>query len=353
MKILVTGAGGFIGAWLVERLHLRGCEKVRAGIRTWSSAARVGRFPVEIVLCDVLDVAQVDKAIAGMDAVVHCAYGPRNVNVQGTRNLLDASLRHGVRRFVHLSTIEVYGTTEGSINESSPLTHTGSEYGDSKIEAEDACREYGAKGLPVVILRPTVVYGPFASLWVVKFAERITSGNWASFRQYGEGLCNLVYIEDLIDAVLLSLESPRACGEAFNINGPEVITWNEYFSHLGDALGVPRLREISPARSRIRSSMTTPVRLLARYLMKHHSEALTGMYRSSPFMRSLMKRTEGSLKTIPSPDELAVFGRRCAYPIAKAGSLLGYRPAYSVKAGVAMSARWLGHETLHTLEAKC
>ena len=107
--ILVTGAGGFLGGRVCEILDGGGVASVRAGVRRWSSAARVGRLPVEIVTCDVRDLVQVERAVAGATAVVHCAVGDRAVTVDGTRNVLEASARHGVKRVVHISTIAVYG----------------------------------------------------------------------------------------------------------------------------------------------------------------------------------------------------------------------------------------------------
>jgi uncharacterized protein YbjT (DUF2867 family) len=82
--ILVTGAGGFIGGRTVEILHRLGDTEVRAGVRRWSGAARIGRFPVDIVHCDILQPDSIARAVEGVDAVVHCAVGDREVTVRGT-----------------------------------------------------------------------------------------------------------------------------------------------------------------------------------------------------------------------------------------------------------------------------
>ena len=92
---LVTGAGGFIGGWLAETLCLAGNCEVRAGIRSWPGAVRLSRFPIHIVLCNVLDKEQLAQAMAGVTHVVHCAVGPGAVITEGTRNVLDASLQSG------------------------------------------------------------------------------------------------------------------------------------------------------------------------------------------------------------------------------------------------------------------
>ena len=94
-SVLVTGAGGFIGGRVVEALHLTGGTRVRAGVRRWASAARIGRFPVELAHCDVMESDSLANALTGVSAVVHCAVGDREVTVEGTRNLLEAARRAG------------------------------------------------------------------------------------------------------------------------------------------------------------------------------------------------------------------------------------------------------------------
>src|SRR5215510_9578874 len=97
-KVLVTGAGGFIGGRAVEVLHATGHWQVVGGVRRWSSAARIGRFPVEITLCNVTSPASVRAAMAGVSHVVHCAVGGREVTVEGTRTVLEAARAAGVQR---------------------------------------------------------------------------------------------------------------------------------------------------------------------------------------------------------------------------------------------------------------
>jgi nucleoside-diphosphate-sugar epimerase len=346
MKVLVTGAGGFIGGWVVESLYLTGFGQVRATVRRWASAARIGRFPVEIVLCDVLNRRQTEHAVDGVDAVVHCAFGAREVNVEGTENLLNASLRSGVRRFVHLSTVDVYGGAEGNLDETFPFRYTGGEYGDSKIDAENLCLTYSGKGLPLVVLRPTIVYGPYCKLWITKFAERLQSGKWGIFTGLEGGLCNLVYITDLIKAIVLSLKADKAVGQAFNINGSEVISWNEYFRRLNRALELPPLREIRVGTSKVNATLMLPLRTTARYVLKHYGDWITALYQRFDVAKKVARGTERSLRTTPTPDELKMFGLRARYNISKAESLLGYEPVVGVDAGLEMSACWLRHESL-------
>ena len=117
-RILVTGASGFIGGRVVEKLVRDRGARVRALVRDVAGAARIARFPVELVRGDVTDPPSVRAAASGCQAIIHCAYGNRGsaterhaVNVAGTRNVLDAAVAAQVDRVVHLSTLVVYGLT--------------------------------------------------------------------------------------------------------------------------------------------------------------------------------------------------------------------------------------------------
>jgi nucleoside-diphosphate-sugar epimerase len=344
--ILITGAGGFIGGWLTETLYLSGSTNVRAGIRRWSSAARLGRLPVEIVLCDVMDEEQVGQAMAGVTCVIHCAVGGRNVIIQGTKNMLDLALELEVRRFVHLSTTEVYGNVSGEIDEMCPYQYTGQTYGDSKIEAEKLCWEYYEKGLPVTVIRPSIVYGPFSRDWTVGIARKLQSGNWGIFKGYGEGICNLVYVADLVSGILLAARHKRAVGEAFNLNGPEMITWNQYFQRFNAALGFPELNVINPIASKLRATIMDPVRSLAKFALDHIEGPVRQAYRRSREAREVIQYAEKSIRTTPRLAELNLYNRDALYLTSKAQDMLGYDPKFEIGTGLQMSVRWLDHHRL-------
>jgi nucleoside-diphosphate-sugar epimerase len=345
-SILVTGAGGFIGGWVAEALYLRGDMHVRAGVRRWSSAARIGRFPMDIVLCDVLRRDQVDEALRGVDYVIHCAIGNREVNTKGTENLLAAALEHGVRRFVHLSTRDVYGNIEGSIKETSEFRDVGSEYADSKIEAEKLCWAYRDRGVPVVVLRPTIVYGPYCKVWIVKFAERLRTGDWGVFKDIGEGTCNLVYVLDIVRLILSVLENENAVGQAFNVTGPETISWNEYFRRVNERLGLPPLRVINPRQARLNSIVATPFKVGLKWLVGRFRPTIALAYKKSLLFRNIARRAETSLNVRPGGPELALYQRKVDYDISKAKEILGFVPRYGIDQGLDLSVGWMRHEYL-------
>lgn len=344
--ILVTGAGGFIGGWLAETLHLRGRAKVRAGIRSWMSAARLARFPMDIVLCDVMDPQQINRALDGVTCVIHCAYGPREVTVQGTQNMLDAALRSRVRRFVHVSTCDVYGYARGEIDEMFPLQDAGTDYSVSKIEAEKLCWVYHDQGLPVTVIRPPIVYGPFCRTWTIELATRLQSGRWGLLKGYGEGTCNLLYIADLVAGVLLAARHPGAVGEAFNLNGPEAMTWNQYWRKFNLALGLPELRERDVLESRQRAALMQPIRVGGKFALKHGQAILKQISQRSSLVNRWLRSTERAIKMTPSPVELRLFNRQAYYAATKAQRLLGYQPRFDLDRGLELTVDWLAHAGL-------
>ena len=344
-KILVTGAAGFVGAWVVESFLNSGIP-VRAGIRSWNSAVRLARRPAEIVQCDVLSDAQLRSAMEGCDAVVHCAVGNEAVTVTGTRNVLGAAHELGLHRVVHISSVGVYGNSDGVIDENSALAAHGNTYAKQKIAAERICEQFIADGAPVVIIRPSIIYGPFSYTWTVSFANRLWSGRWGTFGRAGEGKCNLVYVTDVVQAIFHALHSENAPGEAFNVNGNEIITWNDYFVRFNQALGRPPLSQQNTWPIAVKSRMLAPVRELGRFALTRCNNTLMKLHAKSSLAAKYMKVTESSLKLTPTSDQLKLYGLDVVYSIEKARNWLSYEPQVTVSRGLEFGVDWLRHQGL-------
>lgn len=344
-RIVVTGAGGFIGGRVVEAiLQNPSLGDVVPLVRRWSTVARIGRYPVEAVQADLLDAGRLREAVRGADVVVHCAVGNRRATVEGTRNLLEVARAAGVRRFVHISTIDVYGRAEGVVDEDHPHARTGREYGDSKIEAEELCMAAATRDFEVVILRPTIVYGPFSDLWTLEFAQRLRDGAWTLPREACQGTCNLVYVDDLVRCILRAVEAPGVSGRAYNVNGPDRVTWQEYVEALNRALEYPELSPPPAASSRVRSTVVQPLRRLIKAIFVRFQGPVLALYKRSRWARRLMKGVQGSLQRVPSPAEYDLYGRVVEFPTRRAELELGYVPQVGMAEGVARSAAWLRHE---------
>lgn len=341
--IFVTGASGFIGGWIVETLHLNGKIDVKPGIRSWTSATRLARLPIEISLCDVMKKKQIHSAIEGSSIILHLATGTPEVIVQGTRNMLEAALSKGVKRFVFLSSTAVYGLTSGKIDETAPYQSMGWDYADAKIEAEKLCWDFYQKGLPMTVIRPPIVYGPFSYDWVVRFAEKLVSGNWGLFGEYGEGICNLLYVSDAVSGIIKAATNERAIGETFNLNGPETTTWNEYSDKMNDALGLPELKLINPSRSKSKAIVMGSAKSLAKLTLNYFEKPIKKLYERSRQARYLMKYVESSIKTTASLSELRSYNRRGIILTSKAKDMIDFNPVYDIDSGVQFSVKWLKH----------
>jgi nucleoside-diphosphate-sugar epimerase len=339
--VFVTGASGFIGGHVVETLHLTGRRPVRAGFRQWASCARLGRFPLDLQQVDLLDPASIERALAGADAIVHCAQGSRDVIVEGTRNVLDAARRLGIGRVVHLSSCVVYGLAAGDVDESRPLQYTGDPYTDAKIDAEKACQDAVRRGVPVVVLRPPLVYGPWGADWTIKMTRRVIQGMWGPSERHGDGRCNLVYVEDLMRAVLCAMDSDAGVGEAFNVNGPEAITWSDYFRRIRAGLGLPDVRPVPSWRARLKVGVMAPTAAFGSWVRAHHMDTVRAVAARFEPARRAMKLAERLIRGTPSPEEFALFDREVVYRTHKASTVLGWTPRITVDEGLKMTNAWV------------
>jgi predicted dehydrogenase/nucleoside-diphosphate-sugar epimerase len=262
-RVLITGASGFIGCRLAETLAAQGCE-LRAMVRKPANAARLARLDVDMVQVDLRDRDQVRAAMRDCDAVVHCAVGTdywssravADVTVGGTRNVVDAALRAGVKRFVHISSIAVHDSQlTGTLDESSPtLPPKNDHYGRTKLQAERLVQRAAVKGLAALILRPGCVYGPYGGTFITRPLEALEAGRLI-LSGSADTPANTVYVDNLVEAILLGLRHAEAnAGEVFTIGDGDQITWGEFFGFFADALNRPLRYEDEPPRAMAKRS---------------------------------------------------------------------------------------------------
>lgn len=245
-KVLVTGGTGSIGGHLVERLVVDYNAEVRVLVRNFATASRIARLPVQMVPGDITDFIAVKKAMEGCDIAFHLAYGKerterlsRRATIKGTENVLKAALEYRPGRVVHVSTISVYGqTADGNLDESAPCKYSGESYADSKLKAEKLTFRYFRRyGVPVSIIQPTIVYGPFIGSWTIRVINQLKNER-VILPDEGKGLCNAVYVDDVVEAMLLAATRDEAVGEAFLISGEERVTWREFYAAYEQMLGI-------------------------------------------------------------------------------------------------------------------
>jgi len=267
MKVLVTGATGFIGQALVPALLAEGHDVVATG----RQAGRVAGQPVRAV-GDLAAATDWAELLHGCDAVVHLAARVhvmdsagaaqldafRRVNVEATRRLAADAARAGVRRLVFVSSVKVHGehSPGRALTEADPPDPQ-DPYAVSKAEAELALRRVATEtGLEVVILRPPLVYGPGVQANFAALVRVIGAGVPLPLGAVGNRR-SLVYVENLCDAIACCLAHPAAAGETFLVDDGEAVSTPGLIRAVASAMGRPaRLLPVPPAWLRLAGRLT-------------------------------------------------------------------------------------------------
>jgi len=241
----ITGVGGFIGLRMAERAKERGM-RVQGLDASPIAAEFARRRGVEVVIGDVTDQDAVARACRGADVMFHTAavVGEdgdmalyRRVNVEGTRTVAEVALAAGVRQFVHLSSVMVYGFTYPPfVAEEGPFRGEGNPYCETKLESDRLALGLHAPGaFDVTVIRPGDVYGARSHPWVLRPLELMRKRIFVLI-DGGRGTMNHVHVDNLLDAVFAALER-RAAGEAFNVTDGASTTFAEYFGRLAHMVG--------------------------------------------------------------------------------------------------------------------
>lgn len=247
MRSLVTGGTGFTGSHLVQRLLDRGDRVTVLDHKPGLFADQLEREGAEIVLGSITDPESVDEVSDGVDRVFHLAAAFRevdapqevywNVNVEGTRHVLQAAENHGVSRVVYCSTQGVHGHIDAPPGDETSPIEPEDYYQYTKYEGELVCREYMDRGLDISIVRPTAIYGPGdPGRWLMLFRMART-GKFLMFGD-GETTYHPVYIDNLVDLFLLAAEDSDAVGETYIGGDERYYTLNDIVRMVGEAIDV-------------------------------------------------------------------------------------------------------------------
>lgn len=232
-KVFVTGARGFMGQALVKRYRELGAE-----VRGLDVTADPG---MGVVSGDVARPDEWEQAVQGSQLLIHTAAIVTNnvarekawrVNVLGTRRVLEAARQAGVQRFVHISSLAAMRyITADRADETAPVMPTGNPYVDTKIAGEQTVLAAHAAGeMACTIVRPSDIYGPGSRPWTVVPVQMIQKGLFL-LPAHGQGVFRAIYIDDLVDGVLLAAEKDEALGQIFILGGENTITCQEFFSY--------------------------------------------------------------------------------------------------------------------------
>ena len=247
MKVFVTGGTGFTGAALVQRLLKDRHEVSVLDNKPGLISAQLEAAGAELHSGSVTDTDQVAEAIRGAEVVVHVAAAFRetgapdslykSVNVDGTRIVLDEAVKAGARKFVYCSTQGVHGHIENPPgDETSPIAPA-DYYQQSKYEGELEVREHAKGQIEFTIIRPTAIYGPGDPERFVMIFKRAMKGFFPMFGS-GQTFYHPLYIDNLVDALILAMDPGKGAGEAYIIGDEEYFSIDDLVRRVGKAIDV-------------------------------------------------------------------------------------------------------------------
>jgi nucleoside-diphosphate-sugar epimerase len=320
VKALVSGANGFTGRYMVKHLLEKGYE-VRALVRKGSNLSPLEGLPIEYAYADLSDDTPLDDSVMqGIDIVHHIAalYRAENVpqklfwdvNVGGTKKMLEAAKIANVKRFVHCSTVGVQGEIDNPPATEEHPYKPGDYYQESKRDGELLALEFFKReGLPGTVVRPVGIYGPgddrFLKLFRYIYKDK--------FRMIGDGkvLYHMTFVEDLVRGIALAGEKEEALGEIFTIGGDGYVTLNDMVEEISKIYHKP----VSNFRIPVWPVWTAG--LLCEIICKP-------LNIDPPIFR---RRVDFFIKDR-------------AFDISKAKTMLGYQPQVSLPEGLAITGKW-------------
>lgn len=320
-KVLVTGATGFLGSRLAEVLADQEEAFVTGIGRDLDRVSYLRDKGVELKKIDLLNFEELESIVRGHQVVFHSAAAMdtdhelgHKINVEATRKLLEFSAKAGVSRFVHVSTVGVYDAPlTGAIEESTPLAKDHpSMYARTKARAEIIARDMAKKtGIELAIVRPSMIYGPGHGIWSEGMFNFIKNGKPVYI---GDGSTHFlpVYLDDVVQALILCATSPNAVGEAYNISH-EVTDWKSFMAHYAKIVG--------------KETKGIPL-FIARLMV--WANKIPGI--NTPIDKGLV--------------EMMISTN--TFPTSKAEDQLGWKPRTSLEDGLKLTTDWIKKELVHS-----
>ena len=234
----ILGASGFVGSALCERLYFQGRRDFIPFIRSSGNAWRLSRLGgLRLRSLDITDRAQVFEAVGACDVVVNCALGNDAAMFQGLQNVLDAARNVGLRRFVHLSSIAIYGQDPPpeSTTEAAKPDPSENAYGIAKLRQDEMVMKLHRAGVPCYILCPGNITGPY-SFFARGMVEWLAAGPVPLVDQ-GRYPSNLVHVDNLVEAVLRAVDADGGAGVRYFVNEVRPVSWRQLFQDLSRLLG--------------------------------------------------------------------------------------------------------------------
>jgi len=326
MKVLVTGGTGFTGKALVRRMLDEGHDVIALDCKEGYKTAELREWGAQVVLGSVTEPEVVRRCMRGVEVVHHVAAAFREmnvsrghyraVNVEGTRNVLEAAREEGVRKFVYCSTCGVHGNVDHPPGAEDGPIQPADYYQQTKYDAEPIVLDYCAKGLKATILRPAAIFGPGDPGRFRLIFKQVARG-W--FPMFGDGRVpyHPLYIDNFLDAFVLAMDEAKGVGQAYLIADAECVTIRDL---------VQRVAAAMDTEVRFRRFPVWPV-VGAGYVV----EALCKPFGIEPPIH---------------PRRVDWYRQTRAFKIDKAIRELGYRPRVGLDEGLRRAAEWYRSEGL-------
>jgi nucleoside-diphosphate-sugar epimerase len=255
MVTLVTGASGFVGSHVIDALLAQGTS-VRAQVRNLDAAPALCDRGVEVLAGDIRDPQVLASAVRGVDVVYHCAaavgpaFSPReiyDIGLSGVRNLLEGLRQAGSGRAVLLTSVNVLGTRHfDAATEDLPCRRSGDASADVKVAIEELAQEYEQRhGVDATILRPGLIYGPRDRHNLPQMIRALRRGKFA-FIGSRDNVAPIVYVSDVVQAMLLAGQNPASRGHAYHITDGSRTAIGQFIDHLAGLIGCPPPRKVLP-----------------------------------------------------------------------------------------------------------
>ncbi|NMF60570.1 NAD-dependent epimerase/dehydratase family protein [Pseudanabaena yagii] len=355
MKIGIVGASGFVGNRAAEVFYEQGHE-IRPIVRSQASAERLTPKNLDYQIASAFDQSQLAAAFKGCDVVIHSVLGSPGLIRGSVEPAYKAAQKAGVRRIIYLSSMIVHrsapavGTTEASplVEKQQFPAHPAKIYAERKLLK---LRQNGA--VEVVIFRPGIVFGP-RSRWVSELANQLCQGT-AYFINEGKGVCNSVYIDNLIHGIQLGMTTPAADGEAFFVGDREQVTWFDFYRPFAEAFGVdpnqiPNLvvPEFTHSRKQELIGSVVNSQFVQKFLASVPEDFKQNLKniipkRNKPSVTQVEELTKTEKKPEPVVNEMMAELQQSQYklPFDKAERILGYQQIVSFDEGCRLSIEWL------------
>ncbi|MBK8944256.1 MAG: NAD(P)-dependent oxidoreductase [Ignavibacteriae bacterium] len=325
MKALVTGANGFTSSYMVKNLLKNGYQ-VKGLVRKSSNLELLDGLNIELAYVDLAKDEINDNIMKDVDVVYHIGAAYRtegvpqkyfwDVNVEGTKKLLVAAKKAGVKKFVHCSTVGVQGDIKNPPAKETHPDNPGDYYQESKLDGEKlALKFFKEEGLAGTVVRPVGIYGPGDTRFL-KLFKTISNGK---FKMIGNGnvLYHLTFVEDLVEGFRLAGESEKANNEIFTIGGNGYLTLNELVEKIAKILNKPL------------SKIKIPV--FPVWVAGALCEFICKPFGISP---PIFRR------------RIDFFVKDRAFDITKAKTILNYNPQITLEEGLTRTANWYKEKKL-------